>query len=261
MLNRLNIGICCLQETEVAINFPENVLNCGGFYLELELSTGKKCAGILVKNGTKYVRRNDLEVEDFHIVIVDIMANVKIHIINVYRSFRPPNQMTSNFFFAEQLKIITGALCANCYVMGDFNLDAKMLHRQDYQRNIPLKLLTDFALANDLSQLVEFSTWTRTINGVRKDSILNHIYVNSPATNKSVYSEMPPFGDHVLVVANLNLKSVQPEIITQKRNWKNYSAYDIVATLSLLIVTLGLLLVDFNVQEHWNVLDLVILEG
>ena len=201
MLNRLNIGICCLQETEVAINFPENVLNCGGFYLELELSTGKKCAGILVKNGTKYVRRNDLEVEDFHIVIVDIMANVKIHIINVCRSFGPPNQMTPDFFFAEQLKIITGALCANCYVMGDFNLDAKMLHRQDYQRNIPLKLLTDFALANDLSQLVEFSTWTRTINGVRKESILDHIYTDNDTLINEVTFKVPIFGDHNLVIA------------------------------------------------------------
>ena len=33
-----NVDVCCLQETEIPDNFPENVLNTGGYNLELELN-------------------------------------------------------------------------------------------------------------------------------------------------------------------------------------------------------------------------------
>ena len=61
-----------------------------------------------------------------------------------------------------------------CYIMGDFNLDAKMDNRGDYLRKIPLKLLNDFALSNNLTQIVDFNTWSRTINGDRKESALRN---------------------------------------------------------------------------------------
>ena len=41
-LKRNNIGICCLQETEVINGFPEEILNCNDFNLELERNTVKK---------------------------------------------------------------------------------------------------------------------------------------------------------------------------------------------------------------------------
>ena len=156
MLTRNNISICCLQEVEVQMNFPEKLLNCGGFTLELESNTTKKRAGIYLKKELKYVRRMDLEKENFHVVIVDVILNIKIRIINIYRSFRPPNGMTPDVFFAEQLCIVKNALCTSCYIMGDFNLDARMNHRMDYTRKVPLKLLNDFALENNLIQMVNY---------------------------------------------------------------------------------------------------------
>ena len=41
-LKNKNIAVCCLQETEIPDNFPEEVLNCGGYNLELELNDEKK---------------------------------------------------------------------------------------------------------------------------------------------------------------------------------------------------------------------------
>ena len=40
--------------------------------------------------------------------------------------------MTPDAFFIEQIKILSNALCNNCFVMGDFNLDARMSNRPDY---------------------------------------------------------------------------------------------------------------------------------
>ena len=61
LLNRNSISICSLQETEVPMNFRENILSFGGYNLELKLNTVKKHCGVYLKNDIKYVRRNDLE--------------------------------------------------------------------------------------------------------------------------------------------------------------------------------------------------------
>ena len=67
----------------------------------------------------------------------------------------------------------------NCFVMGDFNLHAKMELRPDCSYKIPLSHLTTFVTLNNLNELVDFTAWsklawTRTINGVRKESTLDH---------------------------------------------------------------------------------------
>ena len=51
--------------------------------------------------------------------------------------------------------------------------------RPDYLYKIPLNLLTDFTTLNNLVQMVDFVTWTRSINGVRKESTLDHIYTDN----------------------------------------------------------------------------------
>ena len=118
-----DISVCCLQETEVPNNFPTNILNCNNYNLELECSDEKQRTGIYVKNTVQYARRFDLEEKNCHIVIVDINLSSTIRIINVYRSFHPPDKSHVNDFFVKQLAVIKNALCSNCYVMGDFNLD------------------------------------------------------------------------------------------------------------------------------------------
>ena len=40
-LKNKNIDICCLQETEIPMNFPEEILNVGKFVLELEQNDKK----------------------------------------------------------------------------------------------------------------------------------------------------------------------------------------------------------------------------
>ena len=76
--------------------------------------------------------------------------------------------MSPNKLFENQLKIIKKALKSNSFIMGDFNLDARMEGVNSYNLKVPLCNLTEFALTNKLSQLVEFCTWSRIINGVKK---------------------------------------------------------------------------------------------
>ena len=161
-LKRNNIGICCLQETEVINGFPEEILNCNDFNLELERNTVKKRAGIYVRKDIKYRRCTELEEEGMHIVIIDVILDVKIRIIGLYRSFRP-ELLSPNEFFKRQLIVLSNAVVKNTMVLGDFNLDAGMEARQDYVYKMPLELLSNFALEKNLLQLVNFNTWSRSI--------------------------------------------------------------------------------------------------
>ena len=90
-------------------------------------------------------------------------------------------------FFEKQLLLLKNAVTSNTYVMGDFNLDARMIMRHDYHYKIPLKALADLALELNLDQVINFNTWSRAINGVKKESCLDHVYANNAATITNVY--------------------------------------------------------------------------
>ena len=57
LLNANSIDVCGLQETEIPMNYPEEILNSGGFALELELNTEKK--ELVSSLETKYHIRED----------------------------------------------------------------------------------------------------------------------------------------------------------------------------------------------------------
>ena len=42
LLNENSVDFCGIQETEIPTNFPEPLLNSGGFTIELETNTEKK---------------------------------------------------------------------------------------------------------------------------------------------------------------------------------------------------------------------------
>ena len=258
-LKQNDIQICCLQETEIDVNFPEKVLNCSGFNIELETNTVKKRTGIYLRTDVKYNRRTDLEKNDMHIIIVDVICDTNFRVINIYRSFRPPNGITPDALFKGQLDLIKAALCSNCIVMGDFNLDVGMSNRNDYDRKIPLTLLNEFALNNDLIQVINFKTWTRTIKGTKKESTLDHVYVNNLASVINVHSICPTFGDHLLIMVDLNFIPTKNKNVYQKRNWKKYSPE---LFSNMLKNELDLTQCNWsvlNVCDHWNKLEHVLI--
>ena len=127
-----NVSVCCLQETEVPSNFPVQLLSTDNYNLELETNDCKSRSGILIRNDVKYVRRNDLELKNLHVVICDLNLHVPIRIVCLYRSFRPPGMQSPLTFFNNQIALLRNCLTSNCLIMGDFNLDANLIHRPDY---------------------------------------------------------------------------------------------------------------------------------
>ena len=102
-------------------------------------------------------------------------------------------------------------------------------------------------------QVVDFNTWSRIINGNRKESMLDHVYLNNFDIFDSVYFENPVFGDHVLVILKLATKKA-PHINCSalKRNWFNYSVSLLNSTLLPMLVTVHDIFINCSVRSYWN---------
>ena len=167
-LNKNDIDLCCLQETELGPNYPTNILSSSDFELEVEDNDIKKRVGIYINTRIKYMRRLDLEERNTHLIIIDLMLESKIRIISLYRSFRPPGGVSPGTFFKKQLDIVERNIVPNTFILGDFNLDAAMQYRLDYPYKLLYNDLITVITNSDLKQLVDFPTWSRNINNVLK---------------------------------------------------------------------------------------------
>ena len=64
--------------------------------------------------------------------------------------------------------------------------------------------------------MVTHSKWNK------KESLLDHVYFNNPAVVNTVTFETPFFGDHVLIIVNLEMRTTYANTTSQKRNWSRY---------------------------------------
>ena len=135
--------------------------------------------------------------------------------------------------------------------MGDFNLDVnKEAKRIDYAYKVPYSHLSDFLADNNLIQLIDFPTWSRTINGIRKESTLDHVYVNNCSLVNNLTSIEPTFGDHLLIVIELNLHLDDYLQSYVRRDWKNYSKTSLIQQLKIKNYE-----ADGCVQSKWNAIE------
>ena len=158
------IDIMCVQETELKSNMDHNLLSFPGYNFESEKCSSKSRVGTYINSSMKYVRRSELEEVDCHIVILDISSKPALRIINLYRSFNPPNNMSARDFFNIQLQTVKRAITNNTVIIGDFNLD---LTKKGIPSYAFAPYFDDLDLGFDeinIAQLVDFPTWTRTVS-------------------------------------------------------------------------------------------------
>ena len=241
------IEILCLQETEIPVDYPIELLTFKGFNFESENNTVKMRCGVYLSNNVSYLRRNDLEVVNMHVMIIDLLDNRKTRIINVYRPFNPSNNLTQFEFFVNQIEVIKNNTTPSTIVLGDFNLDHSKIYDISYSHKNYFTLLTEKFNPLNLIQLVNFETWSRTINNIVCSSTLDHVYTKDPTNIKAIYPVNPPFGDHVAVIIELKLKQQNKKDFF-RRNWSNYSQQKLTALLQITDWS-----INFDgVQAYWN---------
>ena len=76
----------------------------------------------------------------------------------------------------------------------------------------------------NLIQLVDFPTWSRIVNNVLRESILDHICVKDPTMVGRVHSTKPCFDDHMLILITLMLKKNAIEHCIELPKWRPSSS-------------------------------------
>ena len=168
--------------------------------------------------------------------------------------------MSPNSFFDSQIALISVALTNNSYLLGDFNLDAHMSDVPEYHRKIPLDKLNKFALDHNLVQLVEECMWSRIINGVLKESLLDHIYVNNPENELTLSYSVPTFGDHKIITVEFNINSPRNENPIFKRDWSKYESRLINDKMHHELSSLNTIYAEtLSVNEYWNLFENILI--
>jgi hypothetical protein len=184
---------------------------------------------------------------DSHLVIVDVVGTKQLRIINVYRCFNPQDGSTAREKFISQLLLIKSAFIPGTIIMGDFNLDANKQFQANYTHKVLFEDLESHFSELGLIQLVEFDTWSRTVENTKRSSLLDHIYTDDPTRIKSIYPITPIFGDHLMVVSSV-IGSKGNLVNILRRDWRKYSPNLLCEMLRKEDWNIGV----SDVQGYWN---------
>ena len=165
-----NIDICLLQEVEIEKSYDENILSDKEYKLEVETNNIKSRTAIAIQERIQYKRQYTLEGENTGIVIIDTYGQIEYRIINLYRSFNPPLNLTPRQFFEQQLDIIRNSINSKgnrvLILAGDFNLDDSKRYALDYRHRSLFEPLNTLCDNHNLIQMLEEATWHRIINNI-----------------------------------------------------------------------------------------------
>ena len=139
-------------------------------------------------------------------------------------------------------------------IAGDSNLDDSKRYAPDYRYKHLFEHQNVLFDQHNLMQLIDFPTWSRVVNNVMKNSILDHVYVQDPTFVTNINSISPLIGDHKMLILDIMSHS-EPLKIYVKRNWQLYSKLSLLEEISQ---------VEFNietddVQSTWNNFENILL--
>ena len=250
-LNYENIDLCLFQEAEIEKDLDVNLLSSKNYCLEVECVSNKARCAVAIKNNLTYTRRTDLEDSDLGIMVIDINNTTNYRIVNLYRQFNPPNNLTQIEHFSLQINKIKNAVTTlngrKIIIAGDFNLDDSKRNAIEYRYKNLFEIQNASFDELNLIQIIEFPTWQRIINNVLKESVLDHVYVQDPTIITKISSTKPLIGDHKLITFDVAAEKQQIKPLL-KRNWHSYTKPKLLQALAT---------VNFNfetdqVQNYWD---------
>ena len=202
-IKELDIDICCIQECEIRKDYNKDILSFKNYNIEVENNSTKSRCCTYIKDNIEYKRREDLEGIDNNIVILELDSLI---VINLYRSFATQNNVSPIERFKSQVQIIKETILRfpkhQSIITGDFNLNYSLVNNSHYNYKNLFDILNETVSCCNLTQIVKFPTWSRTINGTLKESILDHIYVNDVTKFVNTIGVVTEIGDHKLVTCS-----------------------------------------------------------
>jgi hypothetical protein len=246
------IDILNMQETELHPDNETNQLSIKGYKLELEKNSKKIRVGIYIANRIKYRRRTDLELEDGHIIVLDLKLNSDTRLINIYRPFTPPHGSEVEFF-ERQIESLKFNMTLETIITGDFNLDLNKKSTSttsNYYGVICSRNLTKFTETHNLSQIITKDTWFRNINGTLKSSRIDHVYITDKIKTSTPMHFETAYSDHQLITFDIiNLNNINEENTPiWTRSWYRYSKDKLIEELNKKSWKTSI----NNVQDHYD---------
>ena len=243
------IDILCLQETDIVANCDSNLMSFPGYCYESEVNSNRARVGVYINSKINFIRRQDLEGTNSHLLIIDVKGVKNVRLINIYRCFNPV-ELSPRQFFNYQLRLIKNAFNDNTLLLGDMNLDWSKKWLNSYQFKAYFDDM-DLVLNDlNLTQVVNFPTWSRSVNNIHKESTLDHIYCQNPLNIINLHSLKPHFGDHLMISFDIEGKLPRP-VYAYKRSWVNYSK----GSLCTILAGVNWNIDDDSVQDYWNTFE------
>jgi len=226
ILIKEEIDILCLQETEIEDGFDMNILNINGYELETDLVNNTTRTAIYIKTTMNYERLQTQGLNRNIIILKITQQNMPhLFISAIYRPWKNIDGLSQDNAFSGQVEEMKRLIPRNCecMVLGDFNINyEKRNNRNMVNRNLN-QILNIMVENHLLEQVVRFDTWSRSVNGQFRSSILDHVYVNDSAKIKSIIPLSIPISDHVPVKVEYEFQNKSIRKTVMVRNWKGYS--------------------------------------
>ena len=234
-MRKNKIDIICLQEVELLHEDDLSLLEIAGYTMEVEKSNGKRRSMIYISNTIQYQRHQEKEQENSHVILISITQNNKtIQLASIYRAFKLSSNKTHKEEFADQLKVIKGFIENEkaSLIIGDLNLDYNKKGLLSYNHHAMFTQLDELENEMNLSQLVNFNTWRRIVNGELRTSLLDHVYENVHGLVENISAISTSTSDHTPLLIEVAIKichKVETKIV---RDWSTYSKERLLDLLS-----------------------------
>ena len=138
----------------------------------------------------------------------------------------------------------------NSPLLDGYSLTQMKKLQDDYSHKSYYDLLNASVELLGLVQLVDFYTSSRLVNGIWRESILDHVYTQDVTMVRNLTPKDMLIGDHKMVMFEINEASTTPEV-SWRRNWQKYNKELLLTELSKIDFDLDI----HNVQDHWNCLE------
>ena len=226
ILIKEDIDILCLQETELEDGLKLNSLHINGYELETDLTNHTIRSVVYIKTNLSYERIMNQGINQNLIVIKIIQKNLPhLFISAIYRPWKNIDGLSQEIAFQNQVNEMKHLIPRNseCMVLGDFNINYTKKNNRNVVNRSLTQVLNSLVENHSLEQVVSFDTWSRTVNGQYRSSIIDHVYVNDPGKVKSVTPISIPISDHIPVKVEYELQTKSVRSTIMVRNWKGYS--------------------------------------
>ena len=254
-----DIDILCLQETEVDVDSSLEFLKINGYELETDMSTNTIRSMVYIKNQLIYERLKNNGKDQNLIILKITQQNLpNLFISAIYRPWKNEGNILQEQAFENQVNEMKRLIPGNgeCIILGDFNINYEKRNNRNMVNRSLVQILRNMVENHSLEQLVSFNTWSRTVNGQLRMSIIDHVYTNEHGKIKSVTPISVPISDHTPVKVQYEFQRRSTRETMMVRNWKGYSKEKWLYELEKMDWTMT----QQTVQDISNNLEIKILE-